>query len=921
MFSHDAEPPKIMELCKFYLFERCAKREKCLYLHKGFPCKYFHTGQRCLDTDETCIFSHSPLNEETRAILLKHLESAPKEILGDFPRMTRNQAMQLIYNTEAKHKEFGPDADRPPEGGSPSQVPAGSRGAQNHLAGPNGNLFEGLNMNGSSGPMGGPGGLGGPGGGINGPLDPLGPNIGRGGGGGSGPMRGGRGGGGGRMRGGPSMGMQGGGPMRGNDGPMRGPMDGPPNMHWPGMGGPMGDGPPRFGHGGPMNGPPMHGGPMGPNGPMFGGPNGPMNGPNNSPMHGPNNGPMMGPNNGPNGCGPMMGPNNGPMMGPNNGPMMGPNNGPMMGPNNGPMMGPNNGPMMGPNSGPMMGPNNGPMMGPNNGPMSGPSNGVPTVLTPRNAIEERLAKLSGVQFTGSGPALGSGSGPNNAPNKPGILGSGPGGNQGPPPPPLGGMRSGFQDPLLPHGRGNMDYGAQKNFQESNYGDNKNMRGGDSGGNNYEPNDSMPGKSRTGGKGSILGAAPDPADSTPVSHGGQHRLLPMIPERKRKSRWEDDSGHSSSSNATSAVSATKEFNDKKMADPEEDTGRTTPMPSPKSDNDDDADSSSGRRSSSKNGSQSPVESLPKTAGKLFERIQQKQRLNEPKESDISRPKRDSWYSSDEEEAKRQQQSSKASADPNKPTPAAGGVTLPKELTNFLGKLAQQKPQSSPSSSAEDAAPSASGSNKDPRGAARDPRKKRDPRMRGGDPKPETISEKEKERRILDLDLGSVFGDLELPTFKEPSSGGSGGDLSGSYDPEENTMGLPFKPHMPQSVAKEIDASIYSHSPLNYKMRPIQVAKPDYSDVIVKHHIPASQACQDPRLRRYSSASSPLRSPPPTSSTPMSPPASMSSYNPGADLQKKQQSSSSSSSFYGSGLQSQPQTEVPPAPKRRDPRRRD
>ena len=45
-YSHDAEPPKIMELCKFYLLERCAKKEKCLYLHKGFPCKYFHTGTK-----------------------------------------------------------------------------------------------------------------------------------------------------------------------------------------------------------------------------------------------------------------------------------------------------------------------------------------------------------------------------------------------------------------------------------------------------------------------------------------------------------------------------------------------------------------------------------------------------------------------------------------------------------------------------------------------------------------------------------------------------------------------------------------------------------------------------------------------------------------------------------------------------------
>ena len=85
-FSHDCDPPKIMELCKFYLLERCAKKEKCLYLHKGFPCKYFHTGHRCLDSAESCKFSHDHLNDITRNILLKHLEAAPKEILGDFPR-------------------------------------------------------------------------------------------------------------------------------------------------------------------------------------------------------------------------------------------------------------------------------------------------------------------------------------------------------------------------------------------------------------------------------------------------------------------------------------------------------------------------------------------------------------------------------------------------------------------------------------------------------------------------------------------------------------------------------------------------------------------------------------------------------------------------------------------------------------------
>lgn len=71
--QHEATTPPIMELCKFYLFERCAKKEKCLYLHKGFPCKFHHTGLKCKDTAESCKFSHEQLNDATRKILLKVL--------------------------------------------------------------------------------------------------------------------------------------------------------------------------------------------------------------------------------------------------------------------------------------------------------------------------------------------------------------------------------------------------------------------------------------------------------------------------------------------------------------------------------------------------------------------------------------------------------------------------------------------------------------------------------------------------------------------------------------------------------------------------------------------------------------------------------------------------------------------------------
>jgi len=101
IFSHDVEVPKVWELCKFYVYDRCAKRDKCLYLHNEFPCKYFHLGLECGNDADTCKFSHSPLNFKTRTLLLKHVEAAPKELLGDFPRIMRHDAITAIKKAEA----------------------------------------------------------------------------------------------------------------------------------------------------------------------------------------------------------------------------------------------------------------------------------------------------------------------------------------------------------------------------------------------------------------------------------------------------------------------------------------------------------------------------------------------------------------------------------------------------------------------------------------------------------------------------------------------------------------------------------------------------------------------------------------------------------------------------------------------------
>jgi len=58
-----------MELCKFYMLKCCAKRQKCFYMHKDFPCKSYHTGTKCVASD-VCQFSHDPLSEDTKRILV-----------------------------------------------------------------------------------------------------------------------------------------------------------------------------------------------------------------------------------------------------------------------------------------------------------------------------------------------------------------------------------------------------------------------------------------------------------------------------------------------------------------------------------------------------------------------------------------------------------------------------------------------------------------------------------------------------------------------------------------------------------------------------------------------------------------------------------------------------------------------------------
>lgn len=58
----------VKEVCKFYVQGLCTKGESCPYMHKSFPCKFFHKKGKCFQGAD-CKFSHEPLNDVTKPLL------------------------------------------------------------------------------------------------------------------------------------------------------------------------------------------------------------------------------------------------------------------------------------------------------------------------------------------------------------------------------------------------------------------------------------------------------------------------------------------------------------------------------------------------------------------------------------------------------------------------------------------------------------------------------------------------------------------------------------------------------------------------------------------------------------------------------------------------------------------------------------
>lgn len=100
--SHEFRTPRKLELCKFFLTGQCVKSRNCTYMHTEFPCKYYYLG--ISHDTANCMFAHGgPLEPALQGALLKHIERAPKQILGDFPKVYQSNAGKMM---RAQHEKL-----------------------------------------------------------------------------------------------------------------------------------------------------------------------------------------------------------------------------------------------------------------------------------------------------------------------------------------------------------------------------------------------------------------------------------------------------------------------------------------------------------------------------------------------------------------------------------------------------------------------------------------------------------------------------------------------------------------------------------------------------------------------------------------------------------------------------------------------
>ncbi|KPJ08481.1 hypothetical protein RR48_12234 [Papilio machaon] len=238
--------------------------------------------------------------------------------------------------------------------------------------------------------------------------------------------------------------------------------------------------------------------------------------------------------------------------------------------------------------------------------------------------------------------------------------------------------------------------------------------------------------------------------------------------------------------------------------------------------------------------------------LFKNTEKRHRRSTTDDEDNNLLIDEKWYSSDEEKGSKKK--SPVSSPKSLMSPPAPHIIEPSTVLSRLGDLSKidiseevTKLLNIMKNNTQD--------NKQNTADVSEGRISRDPRSRRS---PDTVSDSGKTnkksprvsiyecidgeptdgRRRTDVDLRQA--DYKAPTFGDTDLRQSAaGDI-------DFRLGLPFKAIPNYTPASEINGSINSHPPISYKLVPIDIPRPDYTDI--RNSTAKSQALQDPRLRK-------------------------------------------------------------------------
>ncbi|OQR75390.1 hypothetical protein BIW11_08451 [Tropilaelaps mercedesae] len=111
-YSHAVEQTKRAELCRFYVSGHCVKRN-CPFMHEDFPCKFYHSGAPCF-ADKNCRYSHAPLTDDMRDVLMKYLDECKGLKREDLERLSRKAKEREVRHQDSKSGHREPLLELPP---------------------------------------------------------------------------------------------------------------------------------------------------------------------------------------------------------------------------------------------------------------------------------------------------------------------------------------------------------------------------------------------------------------------------------------------------------------------------------------------------------------------------------------------------------------------------------------------------------------------------------------------------------------------------------------------------------------------------------------------------------------------------------------------------------------------------------------